>query len=113
MNNEARLRADSSDVSLAPADSVPCDIQPVVVSTANPEYPEDALASRIQGAVYVRMWIDTTGKVKRVRLVKSDDPIFNVSAIATAFQWRFKPATLAGRPVNFWVTMPFRFAVAQ
>lgn len=113
VNNEARLVADSNIVSLPPADSVACDIQPALVSKVEPKYPHEALDSLIQGTVNVRMWVDTSGTVKSVRLVNSDDPIFNASAMVASFKWRFRPATLSGRPINIWITVPYRFAVSR
>ena len=112
-NNEARLCADSNDVTVPPADSVACDTMPSLVSKTEPVYPHEALDSLVHGTVITMMWVDSTGMVRRVRLVKSDDSIFNASALVASFKWKFRPATLSGRPINIWVTVPFRYAVSK
>ncbi len=97
----------------APPDSVFVDVQPTVTKKVNPVYPKIALAAGIEGVVYVRVWIDDKGKVHDVKIIKSDQEVLNQSAIDAARQFEFAPATVGGKPVSVWVSVPFRFKIAD
>jgi TonB family protein len=77
---------------------------PVVVHKHPPEYPADARAAGAEGSVIVQVEIDTTGAVVGVGLldVRGGAAGFTSmvdNALNAARQWRFKPATVDGRPV--------------
>jgi TonB family protein len=97
----------------APPDSVFVDVQPVIRKKAEPVYPKLAMAAGIEGKVYVRFWVDTEGKVHNVKVIKTDHEVLNQSAIDAARQFEFAPATVSGRPVSIWVTVPFMFKLAE
>lgn len=97
----------------APPDSVFVDVQPAVKKRANPVYPKTALAAGIEGVVYVRLWVDTEGKVHDVKIIKSENDALNQSAIDAARQFEFAPATVGGKPVSVWVSVPFKFKIAD
>jgi TonB family protein len=63
----------------------------------------------LEGNVFVKVWVDKEGKVRKVVLLKSDAPIFEEAAIAAAQQWVFTPAVMQKGPVSVWVSIPFRF----
>ncbi len=97
----------------APPDSVFVDVQPTLKKKANPVYPKAALAAGIEGAVYIRLLVDKEGKVQDVKIVRSENDALNQSAIDAARQYEFAPATAAGKPVAVWVTVPFKFKIAE
>lgn len=97
----------------APPDSVFVDVMPAPKKKVDPLYPKLALAAGIEGKVYVRLWVDTGGKVHDVKVVKSDHEVLNQSAIDAARQYEFAPATAGGKPVSVWVTIPFMFKIAD
>ncbi len=97
----------------APPDSVFVDVQPAVKKKVNPIYPKVALAAGIEGVVYVRLWVDTEGKVHDVKVIKSENDALNQSAIDAARQFEFAPATVGGKPVSVWVSVPFKFRIAE
>lgn len=97
----------------APPDSVFVDVQPAVKKKVNPVYPKTALAAGIEGVVYVRLWVDTEGKAHDVKIVKSENEALNQSAIDAASQFEFTPATVGGKPVSVWVSVPFKFKIAE
>ncbi len=97
----------------APPDSVFVDVQPAVKKRANPVYPKAALKAGIEGVVYVRLWVDREGRVQDVKIVKSENDALNQSAIDAARQFEFTPATAGGKPVSVWVTVPFKFKIAE
>lgn len=82
----------------------------VSVSRKSPVYPAHAKRRNIQGWVTVSFLVDTQGRVKDVTVVESDpESIFDDSVIECVSGWRFKPGTIAGRPVVTKVTTTIRF----
>jgi periplasmic protein TonB len=92
-----------------PPDFVPYEKEPTVVKRVEPKYPELAQRAGLEGKVYVKVWVDKEGKVRKVVLLKSDAPIFEEAAIAAAQQWVFTPAVMQKGPVSVWVSIPFNF----
>jgi TonB family protein len=101
------------DQEKAPPDSVFVDMQPILKKKVEPVYPKPGLAAGIEGKVFVRFWIDTEGKVRDARVIKSDHDVLNQSALDAARQFEFAPATVHGKPVSMWVTVPFMFKIAE
>jgi periplasmic protein TonB len=97
----------SDDV--APPDFVPYEKEPTVIKRVEPKYPDLALRAGLEGNVFVKVWVDKEGKVRKVVLLKSDAPIFEDAAIGAAKQWVFTPAVMQKGPVSVWVSIPFRF----
>jgi protein TonB len=97
------------DDDVAPPDFVPYEKEPTVVKKVEPKYPDLALRAGLEGTVYVKVWVDKEGKVRKVVLLKSDAPIFEDAAIAAAKQWVFTPAVMQKGPVSVWVSIPFKF----
>jgi TonB family protein len=94
-----------------PKDYVPYDKPPEVLNQEQPKYPELALRAGLEGTVWVKLWVDTTGRVVQVYVQKSDAEIFEQASLDAARQWRFKPAILKGKTISTWVTVPFRFKI--
>ena len=97
------------DDDTAPPDFVPYEKEPTVVKRVEPKYPDLALRAGLEGNVFVKVWVDKEGKVRKVVLLKSDAPIFEEAAISAAKQWVFTPAVMQKGPVSVWVSIPFRF----
>jgi len=97
------------DDDTAPPDFVPYEKEPTVVKKVEPKYPDLALRAGLEGNVFVKVWVDKEGKVRKVVLLKSDAPIFEEAATTAAKQWIFTPAVLQKGPVSVWVSIPFRF----
>ena len=95
-----------------PKDVVEVDVPPTVVSKVEPVYPEEAIKHKIEGKVWVKIWIDSEGKVRDVVLMKSDAEIFNEPAIEAARKFVFTPAYVNREPVAVWVSVPFKFKLA-
>lgn len=98
---------------MAPPDFVPYEKEPVVVRKVDPKYPEIALRAGLEGNVYVKVWVDKEGKVRKAVVLKSDAEIFNQNAIEAAQQWVFTPAVMQKGPVSVWVSIPFRFRLSN
>lgn len=96
-----------------PADFVAVEKEPVVVRKVEPKYPELAMRAGLEGKVWVKIWVDKEGKVKQVLVQKSDAEIFNEAALNAAKQFLFTPAYMNNGPVSVWVSVPFKFKLAD
>lgn len=92
---------------------VQVEIMPEMVNQANPVYPEEAKKNGIEGRVWVKVLVSKEGNVKKAVAVKSDNEIFNQSAIEAAMKYTFTPAMQGGKPVAVWVVMPFKFELGD
>lgn len=85
---------------------------PRYVSRFQPDYPSRLIREELTGAVKVRVLIGTDGRVKRVEQVSATHPDFFKATERQALgQWRFKPATRDGVPVESWETLTVRFTL--
>jgi protein TonB len=70
---------------------------------APPPYPAMARRMGEEGEVRLDVHVGTDGSVIEVRLKKSSgSQLLDQTAIDTVKKWRFKPATVDGRPVAEW-----------
>lgn len=72
-------------------------------------YPQIARDAGIQGQVVVRVLVDKTGNYDRHKVVKSVHPILDEAVQAHLSKLKFTPAIQGGRPIKFWVNIPFNF----
>jgi protein TonB len=96
-----------------PADFVPVEKEPQVIKKVEPKYPELAMRAGLEGKVWVKIWVDKEGKPKQVVVIKSDAEIFNEPAVEAAKQFLFTPAYMNNGPVSVWVSVPFKFKLAD
>jgi len=66
-----------------------------------------------EGTVWVKVWVTAKGEPKDVEVLKSENPVFNQAALDAAKEYRFTPAEIKGKPVAVWVTIPFKFKLAD
>lgn len=92
-----------------PPDFVPFEKEPVVIKKVTPTYPEIARRAGVEGTVWVKVWVDKEGKVRKAEIQKSDADIFNQPAIDAVTKWVFTPALMKSGPVSVWVSIPLRF----
>jgi TonB family protein len=79
-----------------------------LLSRVEPVYPEDAERQRIEGVVKLHMIIDRDGNIQDVD--KMTGPPLLVAAAANAVrQWRYKPTSLGGQPVEAGVDVTVTF----
>ena len=83
--------------------------KPVRLGGAQPAYTELARKARIQGVVIVEAIIDKEGRVTNVRVLKGLPMGLDQSAVDAVKSWRFKPATLNGRPVSVYYSLTVNF----
>jgi periplasmic protein TonB len=85
-----------------------------LISRVEPTYPEDAERQRIEGVVKLHVIIDRDGNIQNIDQMTG--PPLLVAAAANALrQWRYKPTTLGGQPVEAGVdvTVVFRLPITH
>jgi periplasmic protein TonB len=83
--------------------------RPEKISGPNPQYTEIARKARIQGVVIVEAIIDKGGNVTNVRVLKPLPMGLDQAAVDAVQNWKFKPATLNGKPVDVYYNLTVNF----
>jgi TonB family protein len=74
------------------------------------QYPDLAKRANIQGIVVVKVYVDSTGKPVKHKILQSDNELFNEAAIDAIMNFdEFKPAIQKGKHVGMWISIPFHF----
>jgi TonB family protein len=89
------------------------DVAPKPVRQIMPAYPDSAKTAGIEGLVYVELYVNEQGAVKKVNVLKSSNPVFNDAALQAARGWEFTPASNEGKPVAAWIVLPFKFKLGD
>lgn len=84
---------------------------PVKVHSPTPRYTEEGRQSRVQGVVILEAIIDDKGNVDSVKVLKGLPHGLSESAVETARQWKFRPATMEGKPVAVFFNLTIRFSL--
>ena len=88
---------------------------PVLIASTkvSPHYPEVARVARVSAVVTLQAVITRTGEVTDIRVLAVDRPNlgFEQAAIEAVRQWRYKPATSGGRPVDVYFTIRVSFTL--
>jgi TonB family protein len=82
---------------------------PERIFSPQPAYTEIARKARIQGVVIVQAIIDKQGNVTNVKVLKGLPMGLEEAAVSAMKQWKFKPATLNGRPVTVYYNLTVNF----
>lgn len=87
--------------------------QLIEMTKIKPEYPELARAARLDGDVILRAVIHADGTVGELDVLRCTRPGlgFEAAAIEAVAQWRYKPATQNGRPVDVYFTVRVEFTL--
>jgi periplasmic protein TonB len=89
------------------------DRDPVPITLGSPTYPEKAKKNGTEGMVYVSAFVDAKGKVTEAKVEKSTATVLDSAALAAARKSVFTPASKDGKPVGVWVTLPYKFKLAD
>jgi len=83
---------------------------PKVIYAVDPEFSDEARRAKFQGVCMVTLIVDAQGNPQRVHAVGHLGMGLDEKAVAAVKQYKFKPATLAGRPVpvEVYVEVDFR-----
>lgn len=101
-----------------PDDSAPSSIEPVTLpesavrgllaQASDPQYPEAAKASGLQGSVVLQVLIGADGAVQGAKFMQGSF-VFARAAIDAVRQWRFKPYSMNGRAVSVQTVITLNF----
>ncbi len=83
---------------------------PVLIYRVAPDYTQEAKDAKIEGTVELSADISPEGEARNIRVTRSLDPGLDEKAIQAVEQWKFKPGTKDGEPVNVraYITVNFR-----
>jgi TonB family protein len=107
------LKSANTDSVLQPASIVELSsdaAEGILVRRVEPDYPEQALAQRVQGPVLLNVRIGTEGTVQGVKVI-SGDPRLAEAATKAVQQWRFKPHVVSGVAVEMETEITLNFAL--
>jgi protein TonB len=82
---------------------------PKPISTPDPKYPDLPQDTDPRGTVVLLIGVNTKGHVGPVRVLRSDESIFEKTAVETVRKWKFKPAQKDRRPVPVQITVEMKF----
>ena len=83
-------------------------------SELQPPYPPSEQRAQNEGSVTARILIGADGRVKQVEKVRAtSDAFFRATEQQALRHWRFKPATVDGKPVESRTTMTVRFRLTD
>jgi TonB family protein len=82
---------------------------PLPIHTVDPRYPPETMDEHIEGEVVLYAIIRKDGSVDSIQVVRSLDPRLDKAAIAALAQWRFRPGSRAGEPVDLEAVVHVRF----
>lgn len=83
----------------------------LLIRQVRPQYPELARNALVQGIVVLHAVIGQDGTVRDLRLI-SGHPLLVAAAIDAVRQWRYRPYTLNGEPVDVDTTIQVNFTLA-
>jgi len=86
-------------------------VPPELINKVQPVYPEIARKARVQGVVIVEAIIDKQGNVTDSRILRGLPMGISEAAVAAIGRWKYKPATLNGRPVAVYLTVTVTFTL--
>lgn len=88
---------------------------PVLIKEVKPEYTKQAKEAGIEGTVVLDAVVRKDGTVSDVKVTKSLDTKYGLDeqAITCVKQWRFKPGTKDGNPVDVRVGLEVYFGMRR
>jgi periplasmic protein TonB len=84
---------------------------PKVIYAVDPEFSDEARRAKFQGMCVVALIVDAQGNPQRVHAVGHLGMGLDEKAVAAVKQYKFKPATLQGRPVPVEVNVEVDFRI--
>jgi TonB family protein len=88
---------------------------PIVVTRVEPAYTDEARKAHISGIVILEVLIDKNGDVREANVLKPLPFGLDQAAIDAIRQWKFRPATKNGEPVDviFSLTVNFKLDIPK
>jgi TonB family protein len=86
---------------------------PKLIKKVEPVYPEEARQARVEGTVILGVRTDLQGRVSRVLMYSSKDPLLVKPAMDAVKQWVYEPLFIEGKPVEAVFTVHVTFKLKQ
>lgn len=86
-------------------------VLPAATKRCEPAYPLAVRQQKIEGKVWVHMWINPEGRPLNISVLKSDNAALEALALDAAKQFEFTPAMRQGKAVWSSISVPFRFVL--
>jgi periplasmic protein TonB len=84
---------------------------PKLIYGVDPEFSDEARRAKFQGVCIVTLIVDAQGNPQRVHVAGHLGMGLDERAVAAVKQYKFKPATLGGRPVPVQVNVEVDFRI--
>ncbi len=91
----------------------PVRVNPVALSQPQPKYTDAAKAAHIQGDVGLELTVDQDGKASQIRVTNPLGYGLDENAVEAVKQWRFRPATVDGKPTSLRAQLTVSFRLHQ
>ena len=89
-------------------------VAPVLVRRVDPRYPVQLQRAGLPATVIVRCVIDKNGNVRDAEVVvPASMAPFNAEVLNVLPQWKYKAATLAGKPVDSYLMLTVHFSIRR
>lgn len=85
------------------------DVRPLMIKQVTPEFPSSMFQAGVSGNVTVEYVIDTKGRVREAKAVRSSNPAFEAPALAALKQCQFTPGKKDGQSVSVRVAQTIEF----
>jgi protein TonB len=82
---------------------------PTVLSKVEPEYSEEARKAKYQGTVMLYVEVDTSGRPRNLRVIRSLGLGLDEKAMEAVEKWKFRPGYKDGKPVVVAATIEVNF----
>ena len=90
------------------------EVRPKLVDAPVPVYPEAVRNAGIEGSPVVEALLNLDGSVMDARVLKgSGNDMLDAAAVEAALKARFTPAMQRDKAVRVWISMPYRFRLAD
>ncbi len=83
--------------------------KPVLTRFVQPDYPEMARMSQLEGTVIVKVLVGPDGGVIDAQILQGVHPMLNAAALAAARKTRWEPGKQRNIPVKAWMALPYNF----
>jgi TonB family protein len=86
-------------------------VAPQLIFAPDPEFSDEARRAKFQGVCVVSLVVDAQGNPQRVQVLRHLGMGLDQKAVDAVKQYRFKPATLQGKPVPVEVNIEVTFRI--
>lgn len=84
---------------------------PVLIKEVKPKYTEGAMRRKVEGVVELSVVVKKDGDTGDMQVTRSLDAELDVQAMKAVEEWKFRPGTKDGQPVNVRVNIEMTFTL--